>query len=80
MCVILVFRGPPETDVPAGGHATLATAHILFGLEGLIDSTANTITFNTQSGPLTAERLDNDSKLILQHYARLDLTCLQLIN
>lgn len=46
----------PKTEVDLCGHATLATAFVLFE-EELIDN--NTVTFESQSGPLTVERLDN---------------------
>ncbi|HJP83062.1 MAG TPA: PhzF family phenazine biosynthesis protein [Fimbriimonadaceae bacterium] len=40
----------PAQEVPLCGHATLASAHILFTEMGLSDK----VTFNTASGPLTA--------------------------
>ena len=46
----------PKTEVDLCGHATLASAFVLFE-EELIDN--NTVTFESQSGPLTVERLDN---------------------
>ena len=46
----------PVVEVPLCGHATLATAHTLFR-EGLA-SAADTITFNTASGILTARQQD----------------------
>jgi PhzF family phenazine biosynthesis protein len=46
----------PKTEVDLCGHATLASAFVLFR-EGLIEN--NTVTFESQSGPLTVERFDN---------------------
>lgn len=43
----------PATEVPLCGHATLAAAHVLFAELGL---TADTVTFDTQSGPLQVRR------------------------
>jgi PhzF family phenazine biosynthesis protein len=43
----------PATEVPLCGHATLASAHVLFAELGLA---AGTVTFDTQSGPLTVTR------------------------
>ena len=44
----------PGTEVKLCGHATLATAHLLFTELG---HTSEQITFHTLSGPLTVERL-----------------------
>jgi PhzF family phenazine biosynthesis protein len=46
----------PETEVDLCGHATLASAFVLFEEELIED---NTVTFESQSGPLTVEGLDN---------------------
>ncbi len=43
----------PVLEVPLCGHATLASAHVLFAELG---STAEAITFDTQSGPLIVRR------------------------
>lgn len=43
----------PATEVPLCGHATLAAGHVLFAELGL---TAERVTFDTQSGPLTVGR------------------------
>jgi PhzF family phenazine biosynthesis protein len=43
----------PALEVPLCGHATLASAHVLFAELG---STAEAITFDTQSGPLIVRR------------------------
>ena len=43
----------PTLEVPLCGHATLASAHVLFAELG---STADAITFDTQSGPLIVRR------------------------
>jgi PhzF family phenazine biosynthesis protein len=43
----------PLLEVPLCGHATLASAHVLFAELG---STAQAITFDTQSGPLIVQR------------------------
>jgi PhzF family phenazine biosynthesis protein len=43
----------PALEVPLCGHATLASAHVLFVELGL---TAEAITFDTQSGPLIVRR------------------------
>jgi PhzF family phenazine biosynthesis protein len=43
----------PLLEVPLCGHATLASAHVLFAELG---STAEAITFDTQSGPLVVRR------------------------
>jgi len=43
----------PALEVPLCGHATLASAHALFAELG---STAQRITFETQSGPLNVQR------------------------
>ena len=44
----------PALEVPLCGHATLAAAHVLFAELGL---TADMVTFDTASGPLTVRRL-----------------------
>ena len=44
----------PALEVPLCGHATLAAAHVLFAELGV---TADQITFDTLSGPLTVKRL-----------------------
>jgi PhzF family phenazine biosynthesis protein len=43
----------PALEVPLCGHATLASGHVLFAELGV---TADKITFDTQSGPLTVRR------------------------
>lgn len=43
----------PALEVPLCGHATLASAHVLFAELGL---KAETVTFDTQSGPLRVRR------------------------
>jgi PhzF family phenazine biosynthesis protein len=43
----------PLLEVPLCGHATLASAHVLFGEMGAV---AEAITFDTQSGPLVVRR------------------------
>jgi PhzF family phenazine biosynthesis protein len=43
----------PALEVPLCGHATLACAHVLFEEVG---SSAETLTFDTRSGPLTVRR------------------------
>jgi PhzF family phenazine biosynthesis protein len=43
----------PALEVPLCGHATLASAHVLFAELGL---TADAVTFDTQSGPLSVSR------------------------
>jgi PhzF family phenazine biosynthesis protein len=43
----------PALEVPLCGHATLASGHVLFSELGLA---AGTVTFDTQSGPLTVGR------------------------
>lgn len=45
----------PTTEVPLCGHATLASAHVLWHELG---HTQETLTFNTRSGDLTATRRD----------------------
>ena len=45
----------PAIEVPLCGHATLASAHVLFAELG---GEAARLTFDTQSGPLTVERAD----------------------
>lgn len=45
----------PGTEVDLCGHATLATAHVLFDL-AMIDGDA--VTFHTRSGPLICSRVD----------------------
>ena len=51
----------PGTEVKLCGHATLASAHILFTVLG---HTGDTITFHSKSGPLQVTRMDN-GKLML---------------
>jgi PhzF family phenazine biosynthesis protein len=46
----------PAIEVPLCGHATLASAHVLFSELGL---TAAAVTFDTQSGPLVVSRWDD---------------------
>ena len=43
----------PALEVPLCGHATLASAHVLFAEIGVA---AETVVFDTQSGPLTVRR------------------------
>jgi PhzF family phenazine biosynthesis protein len=43
----------PALEVPLCGHATLASGHVLFAELGL---TADKVTFDTKSGPLTVRR------------------------
>lgn len=47
----------PETEVDLCGHATLASAHIIFTL-GIIPATEDAV-FSTKSGVLTARRKNN---------------------
>jgi PhzF family phenazine biosynthesis protein len=47
----------PTTEVPLCGHATLATAHVLWS-EGYLDPSV-TAEFHTQRGRLTARKLDD---------------------
>ena len=47
----------PEMEVDLCGHATLASAHILFTL-GILPATGNAV-FSTKSGVLTARRKNN---------------------
>jgi len=51
----------PGTEVDLCGHATLASAHILFSLPG---HSGNKISFHSKSGVLTVSKLD-DGKLML---------------
>jgi len=44
----------PTTEVPLCGHATLASAHVLWAELGVV---ADALTFDTASGPLTVRRL-----------------------
>ena len=44
----------PALEVPLCGHATLASAHVLFAELGL---DADAVTFDTKSGPLVVQRL-----------------------
>jgi PhzF family phenazine biosynthesis protein len=46
----------PKLEMPLCGHATLASAHVLFGELG---NDAPLLTFDTLSGPLTVKRLAN---------------------
>jgi PhzF family phenazine biosynthesis protein len=57
----------PGTEVKLCGHATLASAHILFTVLGY---TGNSITFHSKSGPLTVTKLDN-GKLMLNFPANI---------
>jgi PhzF family phenazine biosynthesis protein len=43
----------PESEVDLCGHATLASAHVVFTR---LDPSRNGVTFHTKSGPLTVER------------------------
>jgi PhzF family phenazine biosynthesis protein len=61
----------PKTEVDLCGHATLASAFVLFG-EGLIEN--NTVTFESQSGPLTVELLD-DGLLSMNFPSRRPIAC-----
>ncbi len=45
----------PTTEVDLCGHATLASAYVVFNY---LDNQAPTVRFNTRSGPLTVERQD----------------------
>lgn len=45
----------PATEIDLCGHATLAAGHVLWKH---LDCQADTITFDSQSGPLTVERRD----------------------
>jgi PhzF family phenazine biosynthesis protein len=46
----------PETEIDLCGHATLASAYIIFNL---IEENINSIKFNTQSGVLTVTKIDD---------------------
>ena len=61
----------PKIEVDLCGHATLASAFVLFR-EGLIDN--NTVTFESQSGPLTVELLD-DGLLSMNFPSRRPIAC-----
>lgn len=61
----------PKTEVDLCGHATLASAFVLFE-EELIDN--NTVTFESQSGPLTVEGLD-DGLLSMNFPSRRPIAC-----
>ena len=50
----------PSTEVPLCGHATLASAHVLFEMYG---ETAERLQFDSRSGPLTVTR--EDGRLVL---------------
>ncbi len=50
----------PGTEVKLCGHATLATAHLLFTELG---HAGERITFHTRSGPLTVERQENGYRM-----------------
>jgi PhzF family phenazine biosynthesis protein len=66
----------PAQEVPLCGHATLASAHILFTEMGVTDK----ITFDTASGPLTANRrgerieLDFPTEFVTQSPSRQQCT------
>ena len=47
----------PTVEIDLCGHATLASAHVLWKHEG---EGSDTLTFQTKSGPLTVTREDND--------------------
>jgi len=53
----------PEAEVPLCGHATLASAHVLWETATL--SQDETVTFKTRSGPLTARRLGGPIDMVL---------------
>ncbi len=57
----------PGTEVKLCGHATLASAHILFNVLG---HTGNTIIFHSKSGPLKVTKL-NSGKLMLDFPANI---------
>jgi predicted PhzF superfamily epimerase YddE/YHI9 len=61
----------PAVEIDLCGHATLATAHVLFTHEGW---SAGSITFSTASGPLTVERV-TDGLLVMDFPARPPLPC-----
>ena len=61
----------PKTEVDLCGHATLASAFVLFE-EEFIDN--NTVTFESQSGPLTVEGLD-DGLLSMNFPSRRPIVC-----
>ncbi|KJE88958.1 phenazine biosynthesis-like domain-containing protein [Capsaspora owczarzaki ATCC 30864] len=48
----------PTVEVALCGHATLATAHVLFNI---LHNQASAITFDTLSGPLVAKKGDNNT-------------------
>jgi PhzF family phenazine biosynthesis protein len=51
----------PTTEVPLCGHATLATAHVLWESERL--PTSAVATFNTASGRLACRRIDDEIEM-----------------
>jgi PhzF family phenazine biosynthesis protein len=51
----------PTTEVPLCGHATLATAHVLWESERLADD--EVAAFNTRSGPLECRRVDGEIEM-----------------
>jgi len=53
----------PEAEVPLCGHATLASAHVLWETGTL--SHDETAIFQTRSGPLTARRLGGSIEMVL---------------
>lgn len=53
----------PVSEVPLCGHATLASAAVLFYCVG---NNSPFITFDTLSGPLTVKNLDNHGKIIME--------------
>ena len=56
----------PAVEIDLCGHATLASAHVLFNHQGLAGSE---VTFHSQSGPLRVTRAA-DSRLVLDFPAR----------
>jgi len=59
----------PSVEVPLCGHATLASAHILFTekFPGITNIDKDLLTFDTLSGPLTVERL-KDSECLQMNF------------
>lgn len=51
----------PSTEVPLCGHATLATAYILYNETSY--SSQSTLIFHTLSGPLVVHKVENSKKL-----------------
>jgi PhzF family phenazine biosynthesis protein len=60
----------PATEVDLCGHATLASAHVLFTR---LDRAATSVTFHTRSGPLTVTR-DGD-RLVMDFPSRPPAPC-----